>query len=230
MSEPSQSVPPHDPVIQYYDTHPINFDQIMHALAARNVDLTHLTEDILQEHDQDHFGAIGANDILAAKAGIARHHHLLDVCSGMGGPARYYAHHFGCKVTGLDFTESRYRGAIELTRLTRLDHLVDYRLGNALDMPFADRSFDMVVGQEAWCHVPDKPRLVRECVRVLKPGGVIAFTDILRTDLLDEVEGAKVMQGMTFPSLESLAGYGELLRGAGCELVSVDDLDRKSVV
>ena len=40
--------------------------------------------------------------------------------------------------------------------------------------------FDVVIGQEAWCHVPEKPQLISECARVVKPGGVIAFTDILR--------------------------------------------------
>ena len=48
-----------------------------------------------------------------------------------------------------------------------------------------DASFDVVIGQEAWCHVPDKPRLIAECARVVKPGGVIAFTDILRTPALE---------------------------------------------
>ena len=57
---------------------------------------------------------------------------MLDVCSGMGGPARYLAHRLGCRVTGLDITESRYQGALRLTPLVGLDDLVDFRLGNAL--------------------------------------------------------------------------------------------------
>ena len=52
-------------VIQFYETHPINEAQILHALEARGVALPELTEDILKDHDQDHFGGVEANDVLA---------------------------------------------------------------------------------------------------------------------------------------------------------------------
>ena len=185
-----------------------------------------MTEDILQEHDQDHFGGIEANDILAAKAGIQRQHHVLDVCSGMGGPARYLAHRIGCRVTGLDLTRSRYESAIRLTQLAKLDRLVDFRLGDALNMPFEDASFDIVIGQEAWCHVPDKPRLIAECVRVVKPGGAIAFTDILQREPLQAAELQRMQQGMPFPTLETLDGYSALLTQRGCTVSQRDDLSQ----
>ena len=220
MNQPSSRAD----VVQFYETHPINEAQILHALEARGVALAGLTEEILKDHDQDHFGGVEANDILASKAGIAQHHQVLDVCSGMGGPARYLAARIGCRVTGLDLTESRYRSAIRLTELVRLQHLVDFRLGNALDMPFEDASFDVVIGQEAWCHVPEKPKLISECVRVVRPGGVIAFTDILRRELLQPAEMDRLERDMTFPTLETLAGYAELLNRNGCTVVERDDL------
>lgn len=212
------------PVVAFYDTHPINEQQILAALASKGIALDHLTEDILQDHDQDHFGGLEANDILIAHAGIRREHHVLDVCSGMGGPSRYLARRVGCRVTGLDLTESRYTSAIRLTQMVKLDHLVDFRLGNALDMPFAEATFDVVIGQEAWCHVPEKPRLVAECVRVVKPGGAIAFTDILRRTPLQPAEMARLEREMAFPSLETLEGYARLLEGNGCTLSVCEDL------
>ena len=149
---------------------------------------------------------------------------MLDVCSGMGGPARYLAHRVGCRVTGLDLTASRHESAQRLTRLVHLDHLVTFRLGNALDMPFEDASFDVVIGQEAWCHVPEKPRLIAECARVAKPGGVIAFTDILRRDALTDAEMARLRSEMAFPELETLDGYAALLEANGCTLSHREDL------
>jgi ubiquinone/menaquinone biosynthesis C-methylase UbiE len=210
--------------VAFYDAHPINEEQILHALAARGVSLDRLDEDILKEHDQDHFGGTEANDVLAAKAQIGPQHLVLDVCSGMGGPARYLAQRIGCRVVGLDFTESRHRGAQRLTQLTRLDHLVSFRHGNALEMPFDDATFDVVIGQEAWCHVPDKPRLICECARVVKPGGVIAFTDILRRAALTEAQFERLRQEMSFPTLETHAGYAALLEGQGCIVQTQDDL------
>lgn len=219
MSQPGQQT-----VIEYYDTHPINEVQILHKLRSRGVPLESLTQDILKDYDQDHYGGVEAVDTLAAKAGFDSRHHVLDVCSGMGGPARYLAYRYGCRVTGLDLTESRYRSAIALTKLVKLDDKVSFRFGNALDMPFENASFDGVIGQEAWAHVPDKHRLIGECARVVKPGGVIAFTDILRRGALDAHSMGRLEREMCFSALETLDGYSGLLRGSGCTVLSCEDL------
>ena len=211
-------------VVHFYETHPINEQQILHDLARDGITLEGLTEEILKDYDQDHFGGLEAVDILAEKAGIGSPSRVLDVCSGMGGPARYLAHRLGCRVTGLELTKSRHEGAVRLTALVGLNHLVDFRLGNALDMPFADATFDVVIGQEAFAHVPDKPRLIAECARVVRPGGTIAFTDILRREALSAAEFARLRRAMTFQSLESLEGYGELLTDCGCAVIAREDL------
>src|SRR4051794_33908297 len=104
-----------DQVRAYYDGHPINEQQILEHLQRRGIPLDRVTEDELKEHDQDHYGGIAAVDALAEAAGIAAGTHVLDVCSGMGGPARYLAHRLGCRVTGLDLTRSRYESAGRLT-------------------------------------------------------------------------------------------------------------------
>jgi sarcosine/dimethylglycine N-methyltransferase len=211
-------------VVHFYETHPISEYEILEKLRADGIELEGLTEEILQNYDQDHFGGLEAVDVLAEKAGIMSGTQVLDVCSGMGGPARYLAHRLGCRVTGLDITESRHEGAIRLTELVRLGHLVDFRLGNALDMPFADAAFDVVIGQEAFAHVPDKPRLIAECVRVVRPGGIVAFTDILRRDGLSAAELERLRRGMTFQSLETLDGYSRLLAERDCTVLACDDL------
>jgi ubiquinone/menaquinone biosynthesis C-methylase UbiE len=213
-----------DAVIRFYETHPINEYEILEKLRADGIDLETLTEEILKDYDQDHFGGLEAVDILAANAGIDASTRVLDVCSGMGGPARYLAHRLGCHVTGLDITKSRHEAAVRLTTLVGLERLVDFRLGNALAMPFADAAFDVVIGQEAFVHVPDKPRLIAECARVVRPGGVIAFTDILRRETLSAAEFERLQIGMTFQSLETLDGYGRLLAESGCALIGRDDL------
>jgi ubiquinone/menaquinone biosynthesis C-methylase UbiE len=211
-------------VIRFYETHPINEYAILEKLRAAGIDLETLTEEVLKDYDQDHFGGLGAVDVLAEQAGIGSSTRVLDVCSGMGGPARYLAHRLGCRVIGLDITESRHAAAVRLTALVGLEHLVDFRLGNALDMPFADAAFDVVIGQEAFAHVPDKPRLIAECARVVRPGGVIAFTDILRREGLSAAEFERLQSGMTFQSLETLDGYRRLLARSGCAVVGRDDL------
>jgi len=211
-------------VTQFYDSHPINEDQILHALRQSGSDLANLTQDDLSPLDQDHYGGIEANTVLASKAGITQSDHVLDVCSGMGGPARWLAHRIGCRVTGLELTESRCQAASRLTKLARLSGLVEFRCGNALAMPFPDGAFDVAVSQEAFVHVPEKPRLIGECARVLKPGGRIAFTDIVQRGRLDDRDLARLRDEMAYPSVETIGGYRKLLRDSGCDEVQVEDL------
>jgi GMP synthase-like glutamine amidotransferase/SAM-dependent methyltransferase len=212
------------PVIRYYETHPINEDQILSALRGRGIGLEGLSETDLSQHDQDHFGGLEATDLLADLAGIGAGTRVLDVCSGLGGPARYLASRRGCRVVGLDLTASRHAAAIRLTRMTGLDHLVAFQQGDAQAMPFEDAGFEVVMGQEAWAHVPDKTRLVAEAVRVVQQGGRIAFTDIMARDSLPPEARERLRHEMTFLSLETLEGYARLLEANGCTVIVKEDL------
>ncbi len=213
-------------VAAFYDTHPINEQQILEKLKADGVDLARVTEDVLQNYDQDHYGGIAANDALATLAGIDDTCHILDVCSGMGGPSRYFAHNYGCRVTGIDLTESRVAGAIRLTALAGLGDKVGFQQGNALELPFPDQPFDVVVSQEGFCHIPDKALLATECVRVLKPGGRLAFTDVLATDKTDRETRDRLQEGMNFPELIRPGAYRDMLEDLGCS-VQVHDLGKE---
>ena len=202
-------------VVTYYDTHPINEHQILEKLALDGHGLDGLTEAVLQNYDQDHYGGIGITEQLANDAGVDATHHVLDVCSGMGGPARYFAYHRGCRVTGLDLTESRVEGAARLTDMVRLDHLVDFRQGDAQAMPFEGATFDVAISQEALLHVPDKAAVIAECSRVLKPGGVIAFTDLARIEPLDDEAMAKLGPALASVNFATMDQYRRWLDAAG---------------
>lgn len=213
-------------VIGFYDTHPINEDEILAKLAARGSDLDALSEDDLKDFDQDHYGGTDAVDALAHAAGVAAGHHVLDVCSGMGGPARWLAHRYGCRVTGLDLTQSRVDGASRLARRVRLDARVQFMQGNATAMPFADASFDVLVSQEAWCHIPHKAALVDECVRVLKPRGTMAFTDIVSLAPMDAAQEQRLLAGMVMPKPAFVDEYTRLLQERGCRIEQNTDLSK----
>ena len=211
-------------VIDFYDTHPINEDEILAKLTARGDDLNALTEDTLKDFDQDHYGGIEVVDALATRAGIQPEHHVLDICSGMGGPARWIAHRIGCRVTGIDFTQSRVDAAQRLTKRVKLDHLVDFKQGDATALPLPAATFDVVMSQEAWLHIPDKAAVISEAVRVAKPGSVIAFTDAVLLTPLSANEEARLATEMHAPGIASAQRYLDLLREQGCTLTSHEDL------
>ena len=165
--------------------------------------------------EQIHVGGEQETDILAQKAGVNAESHLLDVCSALGGPARQLAQTWGCRVTGLDATQRMHAEAISRTRQAGLHDKIEYKLGNALDMPFRAKTFDVVWGQDAWCYITDKKRLIEECARVLKPGGILAFTDWLETGSMANDEWQALYTFMVFPSMETLDGYATLAETAG---------------
>ncbi|MFO1327920.1 MAG: methyltransferase domain-containing protein [Rubrivivax sp.] len=157
-------------------------------------------------------------------AAVSAADEVLDVCSGLGGPARWLAWKAGCRVTGLDLTESRVQGATELTALAGLSGRVHFVHGNALAMPFDDARFTLVVAQEAFAHIPDKPRLVREIARVLRPGGRVVFTDILHAGALGSEDAVRLYDGMRFSEIASAADYAGWLRDAGLAVTESVDL------
>jgi len=174
--------------------------------------------------EQIHVGAEAETDVLARKAGVTAETHLLDVCSALGGPARYLAKNYGCRVTGLDATRRMDEEANRRTKEAGLSGKLDFVLGNALDMPFPAGSFDVVWGQDAWCYITDKQRLIEECARVLKPGGVLAFTDWLEAGPMTDEEWRALNAFMVFPYMETLDGYAALAEAAGLTVVEKEDL------
>ncbi|MEM7255644.1 MAG: methyltransferase domain-containing protein [Pseudomonadota bacterium] len=211
-------------ISEFYDAHPINEDEILSKLTAAGVDPERATALHLSEFDQDHYGGAEAVDRLADAAGINPAQHVLDVCSGMGGPARWLAYHRGCRVTGLDVTQSRVESARRLTDRVGLSHVVDFQLGDATEMPFAPESFDALISQEAFLHIADKTALVRECARVMKVGGMLAFTDVVMRTQLQSITLERLERDIHTANLATDELYGALLTVNGCTVVQQDDL------
>ena len=174
--------------------------------------------------EQIHVGAEAETQILAEKAGVSENTSVLDICSALGGPARHLAGTYGCRVVGLDATQKMVDEAISRTETGGLSHLVSYRLGNALDMPFKADSFDVVWGQDAWCYVTDKEKLIQEAHRVLDNGGTLAFTDWIQVGNMSDAEWEKLNGFMAFSYMETLDGYAQLLEDTGFSVVEMEDL------
>src|SRR5262249_7279881 len=153
-------------------------DVILAALKAAGEDLRHPTPDDSAPVDEFHSGGRNATVRLAQLAQINGSDRALDVGCGIGGPSRYLASNFGCQVTGLDFTAEFIALAAMLAQRTRLADKVTYRQGNALDLPFANASFDVVWSQNAAMNIGDRDRLYGEMRRVLRPGGRLALQDV----------------------------------------------------
>jgi SAM-dependent methyltransferase len=131
--------------------------------------------------DQFHVGGLEASDALARLCSLSSGMHVLDVGSGLGGPSRFLAATYGCRVTGIDVTESYCRIASLLAERMGLAHLVDYRHADALHLPFADQTFDAVWTQHASMNIAEKAEFYAEIARVVKVGGRLAVHDVVQS-------------------------------------------------
>ncbi|PWI46460.1 ubiquinone biosynthesis protein UbiE [Candidatus Heimdallarchaeota archaeon B3_Heim] len=171
-----------------------------------------------------HIGGEKETQRLAEKLGV-RDTYILDICSALGGPSRYLAKTFNATVLGVDITKTMLDKATARTLKEGLQNKVEFRRGNALDLPVSSNSMDIVWGQDAWCYVTDKARLIQEAVRVCKPGGKIGFTDwILGSTPLSQEEADFLYEFMIFPNLETLDGYKLLLEDNKCQILEIENL------
>jgi MPBQ/MSBQ methyltransferase len=179
-------------VVERHYTRPNLENTILTALrnAGKNVD--QLTVDDLAPIDEFHTRGREATANLASLLNNSLQPNLqvLDVGSGIGGPSRYLASRFGCRVTGLDLVEEYCHVADSLAKRVKLDNLLTYRQGDATHIPFDDETFDVVWTQHASMNIAYKKRFYSEMHRVLKPGGKLAIYDVFKGSNSSNIDGS----------------------------------------
>lgn len=153
-------------------------DRIIAGLRDAGKDPDAVTIDDLAPADEFHSAGRHATKDLAALATLKPGTRVLDVGSGLGGPARFLAATYGCSVTGIDLMPEFCAVANELSRLTRLTERTQFRQGNALGLPFDDGAFDCVWTIQTQMNIAEKRQFYGEITRVLRPGGQFVFQDI----------------------------------------------------
>jgi SAM-dependent methyltransferase len=153
-------------------------ERLQAALREDGADPDRPTVEALAPYDQFHGRGIEATVEIADQLTVGPGDHVLDVGSGIGGPARYFARRFGCRVTGIDLTDEFCRLARHLTALMGLAGQITFEQGDALAMPFADAGFDGAYSMNVAMNIADKAGFYRELRRVLKPGGWLFLSEI----------------------------------------------------
>lgn len=170
--------------------------------------------------DEFHMGGHQATVELADGLGLDGGMHLLDVGSGIGGPARYFAHRFGCRVTGIDLTPDYVSAAQWLTQQVGLGDRVAFQAGSALDMPFEDGQFDAATLIHVGMNIEDKARLFAELHRLVKPGGCFGLYDVMRAGDGDIAFPVPWADSEATSFLARPADYRQGLAAAGFEVAT----------
>ncbi len=193
---------------------------ILAGLKAIGHERDHIEPEDLAAIDEFHIGGKAATEHVASQLDLKPGMSLLDVGSGIGGAARFFARHYDCQVIGIDLTPEYVSVATWLTKLLGLDHKAEFRVGSALNLPFPEGSFDRGTLLHVGMNIPNKERLCREVHRVLKPGGMFAIYDVMRTGE-EEIEFPVPWAATPLTSfLQTPEHYRRALEGAGFEIAS----------
>ena len=156
---------------------------------------------------------------------------IIDVGCGIGGSTLYLAKKFGANATGITLSPVQASRAKERAKEQDLEKRVGFQVANALEMPFADNSFDLVWSLESGEHMPDKTKFLQECYRVLQPGGKIILatwchreTSVLGALTPDEIKHLKeIYRVYCLPYVISLSEYQAIAKSCGFKNIKADD-------
>ncbi len=182
---------------------------------------------VLGEHN--HVGGIIETEILTLKAEINENDRVLDIGCGKGGPAIWIAKRYKCKIVGIDLSPVNIQIATAKSVSQDLEKYTVFRVADATNLPFFDNTFDVVIGQDAWCYVLEKEKLIEEAARVLKKGGRIAFTDWIETELINDDERIELNSFMRTPYLETIDGYIKMLKKNNFSIVESENLQNRFI-
>lgn len=169
-----------------------------------------------------HAGSLDATQEIVDVCPIRPEHKVLDVGCGVGMTPAWLAKTVGCHVVGIDKRPGMIDRATERAAREGVEDRVTLQVADALALPFDDDSFDVVMCESVLALVEDQPGLLREMLRVLKPGGRLGVTETTWMTLPSPELLGEVRRAMGHMEVHSPAGWRELIQDAGFDEVVVD--------
>lgn len=174
---------------------------------------------------QIHIGGLKSSMDLAERAGIGAGMHGVDLCCCNGAGMRCLVRFRGvASMTGVDASEAVVARGRQRCEEEGLAGRIRFVLADVCANGLPAASADFVWGEDAWCYVTDKAKLIAEAARLVKPGGVIAFTDWVEGPRgLSDPEAERFLRFMKFANVQDIGGYAQLLAKNRCTVLAAED-------
>ncbi|MFA5403048.1 MAG: methyltransferase domain-containing protein [Candidatus Omnitrophota bacterium] len=177
----------------------------------------------LSPFDQYHYLGTDAIDEAIGSLKIDSGKKIIDIGSGIGGPARYLAEKTGCQVTALELQPDLNQIASSLTERCNLSGSVNHLCGDILEFPEKDGNFDAAVSWLSFLHIPDRAALLKKCCNILKPGGKIFIEDFCKRGEFDRQESRILSEDVQCPYLPTAGEYKNQLIENGFTKIELTD-------
>ncbi|MDD5503838.1 MAG: methyltransferase domain-containing protein [Candidatus Omnitrophica bacterium] len=174
--------------------------------------------------DQYHYFGVKAVDDAIELLGIGSGMKILDIGSGIGGPARYMAHKTACMVTCVEMQPDLHSIAASLTRRCGLSEQIRHVCADILDYDMPGHDFDVTAGWLSFLHIPDRQRLFQKCFTALSPGGRLYAEDFYRKSQFTREEEKILSEDIYCSYLPAADEYKRQLSEAGFHAVRVIDM------
>lgn len=175
--------------------------------------------------EQIHIGGLSSSMALAEKANLVEGSKGIDLCCCNGAGMRFLVRFKNIgSMTGIDAAETVINRGKERTSEEGFADRIRFVQADVLSSGLPDGEADFVWGEDAWCYVEDKDRLIAEAVRLVKFGGTIAFTDWVEGPSgLSTEEAERFLKFMKFSNVQDIQSYKNLLEHNGCDVLLAED-------
>jgi len=202
-----------------------NVDRIFNELREiGKSESDNLSVEDLTKFDQFHYHGTDAIDLAIRILGINNNSKILDIGSGIGGPARYIANKTGAEVTAIELQSDQNNLASDLTKRCGLTVKVNHICGDILDYDFKDQKFDAVVSWLTLYHISDHQILLKKLYDLLNPNCFFYTEDITSRINLNEAELKEIEKEIYGKHLPYFDKYISNLEHHGFELIFSEDM------
>jgi cyclopropane fatty-acyl-phospholipid synthase-like methyltransferase len=198
--------------------------RIKNELEALGKTEDNLTVEDLTPFDQFHPLSTTALDEAVKQLGISSSNHILDIGAGVGGPARYLAHGYGCSVTGIELYPQMCSAAIDWTQKTGLLKQVKMIEGDITTINLNAQVFDYWLSIGVFLHIPNRSTLFSKCFSLLKPGGKGYIEDFFQRQPLTVEDQTQLSETIACDYLPTRQQYLLDLEMAGFVDIKFEDV------